>query len=66
MYPSSYLQSWLGGKDSNLDSRLQRPMSYHWTTPQEILGGAVDKEWYRPNLPQKDKRVPCGTQGQKG
>jgi len=26
----------------------------------------VDKEWYRPNLPQKDKRVPCGTQGQKG
>jgi hypothetical protein len=41
-------------------------MSYHWTTPQEILGGAVDKEWYRPNLPQKDKRVPCGTQGQKG
>jgi PAS domain S-box-containing protein len=25
---------WLRGVDSNHDSRLQRPLSYHWTTPK--------------------------------
>ena len=25
---------WLRGMDSNHDKRLQRPLSYHWTTPQ--------------------------------
>jgi hypothetical protein len=25
-------EKWLPSKDSNLDSRRQRPLSYHWTT----------------------------------
>ena len=28
-------RNWLAGEDSNLHSRLQRPVSYHWTTGQQ-------------------------------
>ena len=33
---------WLGEEDSNLHRRLQRPLSCHWTIPQEGgRGGAA-------------------------
>ena len=62
LYEKAKEKGWLGSKDSNLDSRLQRPMSCRWTTPQEIPGGLVN---YRQEHPQKDKWVPCGTHAQR-
>jgi hypothetical protein len=32
---------WLGGLDSNQDKRLQRPLSYRWTTPEYDLRFAI-------------------------
>ena len=34
-------EAWLGGEDSNLDQRIQSPLSCRWTTPEreERLGG---------------------------
>ena len=31
------LEDWLAGEDSNLHSRLQRPVSCHWTTGQHRI-----------------------------
>jgi hypothetical protein len=37
--PEAYgciLSGWLGEEDSNLHRRLQRPLSCHWTIPQQM------------------------------
>ena len=43
--------NWLGEEDSNLYQRLQRPLSCHWTIPQN-----VDLQRFMINAPAQNSR----------
>src|SRR5579883_545586 len=47
--------SWLGRQDSNLNTMLQRHVSYHWTTPQCLArrSPAPAHETRHPRRPQR-------------
>ena len=57
----STMAVWLPGMDSNRDSRLQRPLSYHLTT------GNLQARFYSLNVAFAKKLIPriagCGANG---